>query len=438
MSQARRKVIISNVFTDHNKGGAAITAQTIECVQRAVSQADVRLVTVRHEADGYRTSHRFTARRFPDITIRGPLVPPAGGPFAGIRAAARSLWLLLFARRLASSPALREIVESQLVVSKGGHVFVERGGIRRALSLWMTSLPLLLARRFGVPTAVLCTTVGPFTTWHSRAVAGFVLRRVTRLVVRDDNSLQEALALGVEPARVTSLPDIVFAASPPTAERCLQVAARFGLENSRFCVVTVSEGTADGHFFEQLGRTLHRLLDGDTIDRVIVVRHAREDIALSRRFIDGLDDARASCLEEDLSPDDLLALYGAASCLIGRRMHSAIFALVAGIPTFAFTKTGMKVQGVMASLGLDDLVMTYPDFDPMGFAARIERELRNPEVLRNRIAGAVQGAATELDRIPGILSELLAGDGVPAPAGAEGRRTDEARSDDEAKRVRAG
>lgn len=410
-------VTISNVFTDHNKGGAAITAETVQMVRRALPDARIRLVAVRHETSGFERSHRFTLDRFPDVSISGPLVATGHGPFAGLRAAARSIWLVCLAPRLASSPAVRSIRESNAVVSKGGHVFVERGGLRRSISLWMTSLPLLLAARLQVPTAILCTTVGPFSTWHSRAVAAFVLRRISRVVVRDDRSYGEAVALGVDPDRVTSLPDIVFSAQRPAPERSREVAARLGFENDRFCAVTVSEGPYDQEFFKNLKRTLTLLLERGVLDRVVVTCHAGEDVELSRTFVGSFDDSRAVFLEEDLSPDDLIALYGAARCLIGRRMHSAIFALVAGIPTFAFTKSGMKVQGVMESIGLKDLIMPYPEFDPVQFALRIERELSDPSILSARIGRAVNQAADEVNRIPGLLFGILGEGGESAPVG---------------------
>jgi polysaccharide pyruvyl transferase WcaK-like protein len=266
---SRRNVVtISNVFADHNKGGAAITAETVQMVRRALPDARIRLVAVRNETSGFERSHRFTLDRFPDVSISGPLVATGHGPFAGLRAAARSVCLVCLAPRLASSPAIRSIRESDAVVSKGGHVFVERGGLRRSISLWMTSLPHLLAARLQVPTAVLCTTVGPFSTWHSRAVAGFVLRRISRVVVRDDRSYGEAVALGVDPDRVTSLPDIVFSARRPTPERSREVAVRLGFENDRFCAVTVSEGPHDQQFFKNLKSTLTLLLERGVFDRV--------------------------------------------------------------------------------------------------------------------------------------------------------------------------
>jgi polysaccharide pyruvyl transferase WcaK-like protein len=399
-------VVVSNVFSDHNIGGAAITQTTVEMVRRALPGADLTLVAI-SDARDFSESHRFTLGRYPDIAIRGPLVPPARGPLSGPRTALRSFALLLRAAFGMSSSAVRLIADSRLVVSKGGHVFVERGSIKRSLSLWITSMPLVLAARLGVRSIVVCTTVGPFETWHSQAVSRFVLRRVDRVVVRDIYSHQAALDLGLEPSRVKHLPDIVFAFDAPSPDRCGEVAAAHGLADQRYGVVTVCPGASDEIFFRNLKSSLRELLSVGALDTVVVVAHAKEDVELSEEFVRYLDHPDVRCISELLPPEELMAMYGHAQCLIGRRMHSSIFALLMGTPVFAFTKRGLKVQGVLKSLGLEDLIIDYPDFDPAAFSARIQEVLAEPAALERRIRDAVARARHDLDAVPAIIAEIL-------------------------------
>lgn len=403
---AMGSVVISNVFSDNNVGGAAITQTTVDMVRRALPGADLTLVAI-NDAEDFSESHRFTLGRYPDVSIRGPLVPPAHGPLSGPRTALRSVALLLRAAFGRSSSAVRVIAESRLVVSKGGHVFVERGSVKRSLSLWITSMPLVLAARLGVRSIVVCTTVGPFETWHSRAVSRFVLKGVDRVIVRDIYSHQAALDLGLEPSRVKHLPDIVFAFDAPSPERCRKVAAAHGLRDQRYGVVTVCPGDSNEIFFRNLKSTLRELLSVGTLDTVVVVAHAKEDVELSEEFVRYLDHRGVRCISELLPPEELMAIYGDAQCLIGRRMHSSIFALLMGTPVFAFTKRGLKVQGVLKSLDLEDLIIDYPDFDPAAFSARIQEVLAKPATLERRIHDAVDRARLDLDALPAIISEIL-------------------------------
>jgi polysaccharide pyruvyl transferase WcaK-like protein len=399
------QILISNVFGDSNKGGAAITMATVDAVRQALPQSSICLIAISDRTGGFGKSHRFTLDRFPDLRIRGPLLPIKGGVFAGFRAFMRSLFVLALAP-LIPDPAIKEVKNSRLVVSKGGHLYVERQGIKRSISLWMTSFPILLASRLNIPTAVVCTTIGPFTSWHSRFVARSVLRRVGHVVARDEFSYHEGLKLGLDPSRLSHLPDIVFSLAPPDAERCERVASELGVADSRFCVVTICE-PQDAEFADGLRFTLREIVRRGYVEKVLVVPHASEDYNLSRDFVRACDDTAIAYLDADLSPSDLIALYANAQFVIGRRMHSSIFALVAATPVFAFAKRGLKVQGVMKSLGLGDYIMPYPRLDAEAFVERIGSLVTSPDAYRERIRASVSHSRDELQQLPELLGALM-------------------------------
>jgi polysaccharide pyruvyl transferase WcaK-like protein len=301
----RNQVIISNVFADSNKGGAAITMATVDAVRQALPQSSICLVGISESQNGFRESHRFTLDAFPDVRIRGPIVPMKSGRFSGIRGFSRSLFMLIMAPLLRNS-LINDVTDAKLVVSKGGHLFVERESFRRSLALWMTSLPLLLASRLKVPTAVVCTTIGPFTTWHSRIVSRWVLRRVDLVIARDEFSYKEGLKLGVGPSRLTQLPDIVFSVAPPSLERSDQLAKVFRVESKRFCAVTLC-APQDARFAADLRCALRQVIQRGHVEKVFVVPHAREDHDLSMEFARSCDHAAIEYLDADLSPQDLIA-----------------------------------------------------------------------------------------------------------------------------------
>jgi hypothetical protein len=69
-----------------------------------------------------------------------------------------------------------------------------------------------------------------------------------------------------------------------------------------------------------------------------------------------------------------VTLCSAARVVITRPMHTSIFAIVAEATTFACTRYGLTVQGVMNSLGLEPYVLSYPDLDELRGRRRFDTE----------------------------------------------------------------
>jgi polysaccharide pyruvyl transferase WcaK-like protein len=67
-------------------------------------------------------------------------------------------------------------------------------------------------------------------------------------------------------------------------------------------------------------------------------------------------------IDEALSPNDLLCLYGGAKITLGMRLHSVILSLVSGTPSLAFTYFGHKTIGIMEMLEQGDNCFDATDF----------------------------------------------------------------------------
>ena len=401
-------IIISNVFSDSNVGGAAITAATIRAAQAAFPGEPIKLVAI-GETEHFDTSHPFTLRTFPEVEMTAPLVIPTPVALGGLRAVLRSVQVMR--KRPADHPAVRAVGEAHAVISKGGYVYRERPSWRSLMALWMTAFPIALGNAMGKPTAAVCTTIGPFKTRASRQLCKYLLSKASLVVPRDEFSYQAALDLGLDPGRVVYLPDIVFSYERPSVGAAEAAAARAGVQHERFGVLTLSKfGGINDAFLEALRDTVLELLDRGVVDDVLLPVHELQDRSLTVSFVSLVNDPRVRMLAEGFGPDDLMALYRSSRFLIARRMHSAIFALVAGTPTFPFVMEGKKVQGVMGSLGLEDYLLHLPLSDPKQLADRIDAAVSDKSV-EERVVRAVAGAREQLQRLPRYLQQYLKGEG---------------------------
>jgi colanic acid/amylovoran biosynthesis protein len=422
---SRRNIVISNVFADDNRGGAAITGAAIDAVLGAFPEARVAAITV---APGMSDrTHRFTRARYPDVDFLTPSIEVPKGALGGLRALMRSVRFLLVRPGPSASPTIHRLLGADLVVSKGGHVFVDRQGIRGLLSLWFTAFPVILAARYGIPTAIHATTIGPFRHKSSRALNRWILRRATLVLPRDGRSHTEALLLGLDPQRVSQVPDSVFSVTPPARKHRESVARKLGFHGVRFGIITVRRGPGSSEvhkqFLANLTRVARSVLDRDIVDRIAVVVQVdgeTSDADISRSFVESVADPRVSLVCEDLSPEEMIAFYGAGLFTVGCRLHSAIFSLVGGTPAFSVAVIGAKMHGVFESLGLQEFVVPYPQFDDQALENAIEQVVHKGEASRRAIREAVATARVAAGRIPDLLRSVSGPVSNPRPMGRPG------------------
>jgi len=387
------KVLIVDGLHDSDRGGAGIVAGLIDTLRSLADEAGTPLtlgLAFRYSADDpkFATAARHTAAAYPDVAIHAnPLRTSSRHTGLGKKLDFLGVFLGACARLalpgLARDPITPAMREADVVISKGGHFYQSHEtrflpGLIHAL---LTTYCLLLAARLGRPYALVAQSYGPFRNAPSRWFARFVFRRAGLLSAREEISREVIGRLGIDTGRVEIIPDTAFALSPaPAAEVDAFLAGR-GLADRRYAVVTArfwdfpdaDPGQAEAlyeAFLDAMAEAADGLLERGTVERVLLMVH---NDGLHLDFEDdakpvGAIHARMRCAEraevvgEDLSPFLQAGLYGRAEVTIGTRMHSVIFALVAGGRAVAIAYNH-KTTGIMGMLGLDRYVMAIDAMD---------------------------------------------------------------------------
>lgn len=358
------RIVISNVYSDDNRGGAALTSAAIETARHVLPSAALDLITLIDDAGELPKTHRHTLRDHPEVTLRPALISRAG---RGGSAGALLLSLLLLAIPRAVSrrhPAGALVAGSDLVMTKGGQMFRTRN-ISGCLSLWFAMYPLMLAARHGRPTVVLGQAYGPFAGDKGRGFTGRLLKRCDVLMLRDARSMSLAAEDGLAPPSAVLIPDTVFGLDPPSDDEREAVIERFGLAGVRFGVVTLAtrggEAAFAGKALPVLRQVVRGLLERGAVDALVVSLQTdgptTSDRAGSEELVRQLDDERVALLDADLSWRELVALYSGAQFVIGGRVHSNIFALLGGTPPFPIDLSTRKAAEIFGGLGLGDRVL---------------------------------------------------------------------------------
>lgn len=347
--------MISNAFSDDNRGGAAITAATVRFVRDALPGEEVSCIAVNASAlraDGFRHLRAVD----PDVEI---VRPPFEASKSGLGLFLRSLLALAWPNGRLVPRQLIRVRGAKLLVSKGGHVFVNRSGVRDVLRLWSTAFPVLYAARCGTPSVTSPTSIGPFENWYSRMFNRWLLRRFKIVLARDALSGRQAIDLGVDPRRLHVLPDSVFSFDVGDQHLAQDRVPMLNLEPTRYAVIVIRMLGDARQRAEQTSiwaEIAKGLLERPGVAQVAVVAQVSgasgRDVESAIQVVAAASDERVVLMDADLSPVELVDLYASAAVTVAARLHAAIFAALSGNPAVAISMEGRKTEGIYDSLGL--------------------------------------------------------------------------------------
>lgn len=227
----------------------------------------------------------------------------------------------------------KELKKSRLLVFGGGSLLQDATSLR---SLIFYAWVLRTAERTGCP-SVIWGGVGPLTTRTARRIAARAVRRTDAVYARDSAAAAEFLSLGArrviparDPAADTKPEDI-----PPELEKSLPRGRYIAFFPRSISALRRPGGKrtgkkADDALFSALTGAAQRLADGLGAIPVFAAM-SPEDDAVCRRMADATDGRAIPA--GTLTPGGLVTLAAGADAVIAVRLHAAIFACSAGVPT---------------------------------------------------------------------------------------------------------
>ena len=386
------QIVISNVYSDDNRGGAALTSAAIQAVQSTFPGAKVTLLTFGQTPDELSASHRHTLRDHPDVDVRPALLRTSGRGRVAL-ALLQSCLLLAMPRAVSRRlPGTRPVATADLVIGKGGQMLRtrDRSGL---IALWFAMFPLVLGARMGIPTVVYGQAFGPFSGGRGQKLTARLLRDVRMILLRDAQSMRIAEDSHLLPPKVRQIPDTVFGLDWPSSSDSTAVAARYGLATVPFAAVTVTYQMDTPVLRERtlkpLADVVRGLLDANLVERVAIVVQTdgkTSDAAASKSFRALCADERVCLVDDDLSWRELSALYGHARVVIGGRVHSNILALLAGTPAMPIDFNSDKAADIFATFGMADRVVRLDRQSPSVVVEMVEKVLADERATRDEVA----------------------------------------------------
>jgi len=387
------KFLIVNGWSDLNRGDSAIVLGMIQLIRTYSPEGSISVMSEFGEEDPrFKSGYHAIRSLHPDVEILPALFPyPTGGSkvhkiLNAVLTLLKSLLVFAFPKvgsylfRGAKADALRRIMESDVLLSKGGHVFYfTRCSLTTIYSFFKHAFPLLLGARLGKKTALYAQSLGPFRGRICRTIAKTFFDRLDAIAARETISLNFLRSLGVRP-NVYLVPDAAFLLRGNSRDSR-------SITSERFVVLTPRQWASfeekDGYenYMNSLASAVEWL--SALGYRVLLVSHtigpiASEDDRVAVRTLYGVIKSK-NAVEiidtEGLTAYDLIDLYSSAHLLIGTRFHSVIFALLSGVPVLAISYFGPKTFGIMEDLGLGQYVCDINTISPDKLKAKIQYAL---------------------------------------------------------------
>lgn len=362
------KLLITNWQGPANVGDAAILDGMIHVLRSADPEAEI--VVVGNEP-GLRIVDYPAAC---PIGISSPVPRPATDPVAYVTTMAWFLLALVSPRiGMLLHPRVRDfcrqILESDALLPKGGGYLYSMGGARAFLYALRISLPMIMAVRLGRPVIVLGHSVGPLHGMGGRVIRA-TLRRAAVIVVRDDRSLRLLAHFGIGALRA---PDFALCLKPRAQG---ESAVDMGCRRQRVGVtakdVQREVGVSLADLLDHLSAIVDRVSGGRATDVVGLVQvtgpePSQNDLPVLQKLQNVIPDM--SIVVPARSADAVREALRELDLLIATRLHSAILALLEGIPVVMLSYHPGKAEGIVEDLGLPESIlvpvgsMAIPDFE---------------------------------------------------------------------------
>lgn len=394
-----KKIILLNTHSTLNLGDTGIVLAQIQLLKTFFSDVSISITSRTPEID-QAFYNPFGITVFPPFLPAPSVFSPMSTKIAKT---VKNLFQLSAKKQL-----INAIEESDLVISSGGGYFWSPGRCFPGPMMWQNVLHIQLAALKKKPLFFFPQSFGPFQNSFTPKLISHCLQgdNVMKIFAREEISFEvvKNLLKGKSKDKVEICPDLAFALEHNTSSPSPQFNAdlpspriALTLRNWEFPECTSVEGKK---LKKQKYLTTLKEVCTQIYQRwkgsIVIFPQVRgpgvfeNDIPISAMFVKEL---RSSIPPTHLlfahpsegnSPLDLISLLSQIDLIVATRFHSAIFALISGVPAIAIGYQPKSV-GIMRLLNLERYCMEIDHMSSKQLLGLIEEILNNHQRIKDMI-----------------------------------------------------
>jgi polysaccharide pyruvyl transferase WcaK-like protein len=240
---------------------------------------------------------------------------------------------------------------------------------------------LFMARMLGKKVVICAQTIGPFSGFFERKLAGFVLGLADLVIAREEPTATHLAELGIGNVRITS--DLAFMFPPPPETK----------RKKRVIISPKRISGEKGKYAEGIRRLSERLSGGLGYE-VVFLPSDRYDAAFQAEIASGLP-GKVTLVEDVHAPEEIARIMSEAEFVVSSRMHAIILATLSGTPFYAVGDS-FKFSAILGQL-CEDCTMGIEELDGEGV-----------ETILRALRGRKRRAASIRAKFPGVLEKSRA------------------------------
>ena len=366
-----KRIIISHVYSEDNKGDAALLSVLHSDIRRVYPRAKLTILTLdavpmRHTFEGVPVKKSFMYHSLNTFKSR-----PMTLLYASFVMSTTILWAYVkrtFGLTLPLPKKLAEICRmyenSDLIIPVGGgYLRSQKRGIGSLLNVSQLLHPYVVAKLLGKPTILYAQSIGPFSAkLEERLVKNVLNTRVAAAIIREDVSMKLLYRIGVTIPLHRSV-DSGFAFKPtqsydlrkkihaPRSQIVFGITARQWLSVKQQRKYETVMAKAIDYIIERH----HAVVV--LIPQVTATFHNDDDRIVNERILSLIKHkGGVHVIQDSLTHHEIKSCYNSLDFLVGTRFHSVIFALTSYVPAIAI-EYEHKTGGIMKDLELTEWVI---------------------------------------------------------------------------------
>ena len=391
-----RSITLLGSSSGRNAGDAALMAGIMDSVDAAVGR---RLT---YEIPTIKPG--FVRETYPNITRPISLMPWHGSV------------------KMLGLPTLRSILRTDFSLIFDAILFDR--SLYNPLFNFLSTLHLLLplAKKRGKKLGCYNVGVGPVTTPQGRAMLKKLVEMMDFITVRDEDSLELLLELGVKNRRILLAADAALNAKSSSEERIDTIVRDLGLSPekeilainiNRYLNTWASPPTQPltreaflGIYADALNEAMSRI---DAQLLFVCTQHHDIDITVDLMKRVSAPAKKALLDNKRYNPYEVKGVMGRASLLLGMRLHAMILASSALCPIIGLAYQP-KVDYYFRSLGLRDYSLSFGDFNASSLSKHLQRGWAERHTLKEHVVKRVPALQQEAEKAAAIIASIDRGE----------------------------
>lgn len=372
------KYALINCYSDNNKGDLGIILSTVDYISKNDPNSCIIGVSTYNNSDPlFQSEHQLLRKSIPVYpSLFGELNIGRNKDILSklIRFIIDTFRLFLFlilpkslgiflCFNKAEKKTLKEIQESDYIVSKGGSFICNERSARDRIALIRFLFIFLVSFKLNKKVIVLAQSLGPVYGVLSRKYVNYVLNKCNKIVIRENTCKTKYTYLDYPQSKEIVLNDIAFYLKPENEN--LENNIKEEMFNIGFTIKYVDDNS--DKYKNMMTKSINHILKTYRNIYIYIFPHVTIDydhraaLEIYERIDDSIKE-RISIYTGDYTANELKYLYSKMKMFVGTRLHSTIFAMGEQVPSVCIAYHGTKAQGIMKNMeSLEYTVIDYSE-----------------------------------------------------------------------------